>query len=315
MISRRLIRVKVFKVLFSRVSSGSDSINGAEKELIMSCEKTLDLYYFLLGLPAALKKISETKIEAGLKKFHPTSEELNPNRRFVDNPVIEKLENCEELRKFCENRGLLWNDYESVAKKIYSSMIKSDYYREYMSAPETSYDKDLKLILDIYEQELEDCEDLYTMLEDASLYWVDDIAYVINIIIKRLALMKEKSKVSFPKVFIKDEDREYAVRLLAKALLNYDEYVEMMARYVLNWEPERLAATDTNLIVLGIAEAIAFPNIPLKVTINEYVELSKFYSTQNSKVFVNGILDKVLIGLQREGVVQKSGRGLVGSID
>ncbi|MPN49758.1 hypothetical protein SDC9_197380 [bioreactor metagenome] len=153
------------------------------------------------------------------------------------------------------------------------------------------------------------------MLEDANLYWVDDLAYVINIILKRFSMMKEKSKVSFPKVFIKDEDREFAVRLLAKALLNYDEYVEMMAKSVLNWEPERLAATDTNLIVLGIAEAIAFPNIPLKVTINEYVELSKFYSTPNSKVFVNGILDKVLIGLQREGVVQKSGRGLVGSID
>jgi len=315
MISRRLIRVKVFKVLFSRVSSGSDSISGAESELLLSCDKALELYYFLLSLPIAVKKIAGTKIEAGLKKYHPSAEEANPNRRFVDNEVISRLENCEELTKFCESKGLLWIDYEAVVKKIYASMIKSDYYKEYMSAESTDYDNDLKFILTFFEEELEDCDDLYTLLEDMSLYWIDDMEYVINIILKRLAALKMNSKITFPKVFIKYEDKDYAVRLLSKALLNYDEYVEMMSKYVLNWEPERLAATDTILIVLGIAEAIAFPNIPLKVTINEFVELSKYYSTPNSKVFVNGILDKTLLGLQREGVIQKTGRGLVGSID
>jgi len=315
MISRRLIRVKVFKVLFSRVSSGSDSISGAEKELLLSCDKTLELYYFLLGLPVALKRLAEIKIESGLKKYQPTEEEVNPNRRFVGNAVIAKLENCEELTRFCESKGLLWSDHDSVVKKIHASLIQSDYYKEYMSAQESSFEQDIRFVMNIFEEELEDCDDLYTMLEDASLYWIDDIAYVINIILRRLPLLKENSKVTFPKVFIKYEDKDFAIRLLSKALLNYDEYVEMMAKYVLNWEPERLAATDTNLIVLGIAEAIAFPNIPLKVTINEYVELSKYYSTQNSKVFVNGILDKVLLGLQREGLIQKSGRGLVGSID
>lgn len=315
MINRRLIRVKVFKVLFSRMSSGSESMDGAEKELLMSCEKTLELYYFLLTLPTALKRLSEIKIESGLKKFHPTEEEANPNRRFIENAVIAKLENCRELTDFCEKRGLLWNDYDSVVKKIHSSLMEREYYCSYMNAAENTFEDDLKVVMNIFEQELEDCEDLSNSLEDASLYWVDDLAYVINIILKRLSHLKTNSKISFPKVFIKEDDREFAIRLLGKAMLNYDEYVELMSKYVLNWELDRIASTDMNLIVLGIAEAIAFPNIPLKVTINEYVELSKFYSTQNSKIFVNGILDKVLLGLQKEGIIQKSGRGLVGSID
>ena len=141
------------------------------------------------------------------------------------------------------------------------------------------------------------------------------LGYVINIILKKLSVQKINSRIGHPQVFIKDEDKEYALRLLTQAMINYDEYIELMSKYVLNWDPGRLAATDTSLIVLGITEAISFPNIPLKVTINEYVELAKYYSTPNSKVFVNGILDKILLGLQRDGKIEKSGRGLVGSIE
>ncbi|MDD3812938.1 MAG: transcription antitermination factor NusB, partial [Bacteroidales bacterium] len=141
------------------------------------------------------------------------------------------------------------------------------------------------------------------------------LAYTINVIIRNLYLLKEGGVISHPDVFIKDDDREYALRLLSKSLLNYDEYVETMSSYIINWEPERLAATDTSLIVMGIAEAVSFPNIPLKVTINEYVELAKFYSTPNSRLFVNGILDKLLLDMQRDGRIEKTGRGLVGSIE
>ncbi|OFY42975.1 MAG: hypothetical protein A2X18_00590 [Bacteroidetes bacterium GWF2_40_14] len=315
MISRRLIRVKVFKVLFSRINSGSDSISGAEKELLISCDKTLELYYFLLSLPIALKKVAEARIETGFKKFQPTAEESTPNRRFVDNQFIQKLESNEPLVKFCESNGQFWMENEAFVKKLFNVLVQREYYQEYMSANTSNFEDDLKLVVNIFETELDDNEEFYTILEDSNLYWIDDLAFVINIILKKLSVQRLSTRITHPQVFIKDEDKEYALRLLTQAMINYDEYIELMNKYVLNWDPDRLAATDTSLIVLGITEAICFPNIPLKVTINEYVELAKYYSTPNSKVFVNGILDKILLGLQRDGKIEKSGRGLVGSIE
>lgn len=313
MISRRLIRIKVFKVLFSRVNSGSDSFAGAEKELIMSCEKTLELYYFLLSLPGALKKVAEQKIDAGLKKFHPTPQEANPNMRFVNNRLIAKLEADTEITGFCSKRGLRWSDYDSFIKKLYVSIASKEYFNSYMNSDEDSFASDLRLVLTIFEEELEDSDELYTILEDSNLYWTDDLAFVINVITKRLSTLHENEDNEHPGIFLKDDDKDYALRLLNVSMIRYSEYTTLMSEYVLNWETDRLAATDIALIVMGIAEAVSFPNIPLKVTINEYVELSKFYSTPNSKVFVNGMLDKILLSLKEKGKIEKSGRGLVGS--
>lgn len=313
MISRRLIRIKVFKVLFGRVTSGSDSFLAAEKELLMSCDKTLELYYFLLSLPVAVKRVAEQKIESGLKKFQPSEEEANPNRKFINNRLIEMIESDPDISGFCSNRGVLWQDYDSVVKKLHASLCASDYYREYMSSSENSLHEDIKLVCSFFEQELEDSEELDSILEDISLYWTDDLAFVVNIITKRLYGIIKGENIPHPKPFLKDEDRDYAVRLLNVSMIRYSEYTNLMSEFVHNWETDRLASTDIALIVMGIAEAVSFPNIPLKVTINEYVELSKYYSTPNSKVFVNGMLDKILLSLKERGVIKKSGRGLVGS--
>jgi N utilization substance protein B len=313
MISRRLIRIKVFKVLFSRINSGSDSFLAAEKELILSCDKSLELYYFLLSLPAALKNVAEQKIDAGLKKFHPTPQEIDPNRKFVNNRLIALLEDDTDITGFCSKRGLSWREYDSFVKKIYSSVISKEYFSNYMESSESSFEEDMKLITSIFEEELEESDELYTLLEDANLYWTDDLAFIINVITKRLHSLKESSALEHPSVFLKSEDKDYAIRLLNVSMIRYAEYTGLMSKYVLNWETDRLAATDLALIVMGIAEAVTFPNIPIKVTINEYVELSKFYSTPNSKVFVNGMLDKILLALKNEGQIEKSGRGLVGS--
>lgn len=315
MISRRLLRVKVFKILFSRIGSGSDSLQAAEKELMLSCEKSLDLYYFLMALPISLRSVAQAKIEAGLSKFHPTPEEANPNRKFVNNKIIELLDENPYLLKGCESRALFWNDHISFVKKLYATILQREYFLEYMNSAESSIEEDAKVIIKIFEEEFEDNDDLYEILEDMNLYWADDLAYVINILIKRLEGLAKNQKINHPQVFLKDEDRVYANRLLTQSLVHYNEYIQLMSKFIHNWEPERLAAADAALIVLGISEAIAFPNIPLKVTINEFVEIAKYYSTPNSKIFVNGILDKVLTGLQAEGKIEKSGRGLVGSIE
>jgi N utilization substance protein B len=315
MINRRLLRIKVFKILFGRVYSGKDSYQAAEKELIISCEKTLDLLYLLLLLPYELKKIAVEKIETGKSKFHPTPEESNPNMKFVNNRFTEKLENCKALNDYCEKKGLSWSQNRTFIKNLLKILITRDYYIEYMNSGTDSWAEDRKLFSSFYREELEDNDDLYEILEDMNIYWADDIVYTADVILRMLPQIKADLPVKFPEAFIQEDDRFYALRLLTHSMLHFDEYVGVMSGYVLNWEPDRLASTDTCLIVMGISEAVAFPTIPLKVTINEFVEISKYYSTNNSKVFVNGILEKVLLGMQNEGKIEKEGRGLVGSID
>lgn len=315
MLSRRLIRIKVFKVLYSRMAAGSDSLIGAENELIASCEKTRDLYFFMLQLPIALKKVAQTRIETGLKKFQPTPQEANPNRKFVENKFIEILENDVKFLKLCESKGLLWRDYEGFVKKLYATIASTEYFKEYMESEERSINEDLSLFKNIFEQELEDNTDLEDILEEISIYWMDDLAYVLNVILKHLDTMAKKRKVVSPSVFLKEDDKTYAKKLLTQSLVKYDEYTELISEFVPNWDLERLVATDLALIVMGIVEAVTFDTIPLKVTINEFVDISKYYSTPNSRIFVNGLLDRILQKLSKEGQIVKTGRGLVGSLE
>lgn len=312
MLTRRLIRVKVFKELFGKVASGADSLVQAEKELIASCNKTVDLYCFLMGLPSALKGVAEQKIEAGLKKFHPTPQEADPNRKFVENGFIEILENDTVFGNLCSSRGLTWGEYDSFVKKLYASVAASDYFKEYMENPQRSLQEDIALVKAIYENELEDNELLEDILEETSVYWMDDLAYVVNVILKNIPTIAKKKVVDVPKTFLKEDDREYALKLLTKSIVNYDEYTELVSSMVSNWDLDRLVATDLALIVMGVTEAVTFESIPLKVTINEFVDISKYYSTPNSKVFVNGLLDRILQQMLKEGKIVKSGRGLVG---
>lgn len=309
MLNRRLIRIKAFKVLFSAVGSGA-SIKQANDELLISCDKTKDLYYFLLNISGSLINIAQEKIEAGLKKFHPTEKEANPNRKFVNNKFAELLDNDPEFGKYCQKRGLTWADYDVFVKKVYNSISSSDYYARYMGSSENSIEEDCKLFSTIFEEEFEGNEALEAILEDMSVYWVDDIAYVLNIIIANIQITERKHKIVHPKTFIKEEDKEYAEELLIESYERYDTYKQLIADNVSNWETDRLVATDIALMVMGITEAVCFQNIPIKVTINEYVEIAKYYSTPNSRIFVNGLLDKIIQKKIESKEIIKSGRGL-----
>jgi Transcription termination factor len=311
MLTRRLIRVKVFKELFGKVVAGSESLLQAEKELIMSCDKTVDLYCFLLELPISLKKVAQEKIDSGLKKFKPTQQEANPNMRFVENKFINILENDVRFLNLCKKKGLNWEEYDSFIKKLFLSISQKDYYKEYMQKSENSIKDDLKLFQNIYTEELEDNEKLEEILEDTSVFWMDDLGYVLNVIVKNMNNIVKNEFVEIPDTFLKDDDKDYALKLLTQSMVNYDEYAELVQQNVSNWDLDRLVATDLTLIVMGIAEAVYFESIPLKVTINEYVDISKYYSTPNSKTFVNGMLDKVLQKMLADGKIVKKGRGLI----
>lgn len=312
MLNRRLIRIKAFKVLYSSVCSSNASLRSVEEELFHACEDTRRLYYFMMHLPLALSRMAKERIELGLKKFHPTEEERNPNRKFADNALSALLESNDLFMTFCTNQGLLWDDnWATYAKKLFNRLLTRDYFRRYMAEPTTSLREDCQLFSRIYRQELEDDPDLEQMLEDASLYWADDLGYVLNVILRSLSIIKTKEKLELPPLFMKDDDREFAKELLAYSYTHYNEYLELVKENISNWDLDRLVVTDITLIVMGIAEAVRFETIPVKVTINEYVEVSKFYSTQNSKVFVNGLLDRLVRDMQQKGVVVKRGPGLI----
>lgn len=310
MLNRRLIRIKTFKILYSAVASGNDSLDAMEKELMLSCEKTRDLYFSLLGICGRMASIAEEKIAAARNKFRPTDEEKNPNMKFLENGFLKYLESSGELASMIEKRGVNWTDQDVFLRKTYASMTSSDYYAEYMSAGESSMEADCKFFRRFFEEEFEDNELLEDILEDISVYWVDDIDYVLNVILHDIDELAAGRAIKVPSVFIKDEDRTYAKRLLEASFLGYDRYRDIIAKNVEKWSSDRFVSTDVALIVMGLAEAETFDTIPVKVTINEYVEISKYYSTSNSRVFVNGLLDKLIQKGLREGVILKNGRGL-----
>lgn len=315
MLNRRLIRIKVFKSLFSAVSSGADSAINIEKSFLTSCDKTKDLYFFMMNVAVALKRAADAKIEAGLKKYHPTPEEKNPNMKFSENLFVERILNEEKFVSYVEREGLLWNNDELIlyVKRLYAKISEKDYFKSYMASPERSFKEDCNLFINIFTEEFEDDETLEQILEDMSLFWMDDLGFVLMTIVSNIEFLRDRDRFVIPKTFLKDDDREFAVELMNYSFMNYHKYYDKVAENLSNWDSDRLVNTDIALIVLGVAEAVRFSNIPVKVTINEYVEISKFYSTVNSKVFVNGLLDKLIQGMLASGEIVKSGRGLIES--
>jgi len=311
MLNRRLLRIKAFKVLFSHWQDGPADLDIAEKELLHSCEATLDLYYFLLNVCGSLRRVAYDKIEAARNKFHPTEAERNPNLKFVNNRFFSAIENNARFQKYCSKKGLLWGEYDIFVRKLLASVTASDYYMEYMESEEDSFQADCAFARRLFEEEFEDNPSLDAILEDISLYWIDDVNYVLNNILYSIDGMSAGKALILPDVFIKDEDRDYVLKLLEVSLIHYGEYFELVRDNLANWDSDRLVSTDATLIVMGIAEAAAFENIPAKVTINEYVEISKYYSTVNSRVFVNGLLDKIIQEKVASGEIVKTGRGLL----
>jgi len=205
----------------------------------------------------------------------------------------------------------LWSaDDGRLVRKILSSISEREYFKDYMASPEHSIAQDCELWADILASEIDENEEIEELLEEKSFHWMDDLTYVINVILKNIDTFKTRKRILFPDMFLKEDDRDFAMRLLSSSINHYSEYIDIVTSNVSNWDSDRIVATDTILISQGLAEAVTFPEIPVKVTINEYVEISKFYSTPNSRIFVNGLLDKLIQKFLAEGIIVKEGRGL-----
>ena len=319
MLNRRILRIKAFKVLYSSVLADTMTLAAAESQLDASCEATRDLYVYMLGIVSPLTQVARDRMESVKTKFNPTEEELNPNMKFVNNELAKILDADPDFQKLFAKKKFSWQQYDIFLNKVMTSVFSKEYFAEYMASPKTGLAEDCKLFTRIFEEEFVDSEELEQILEEKSLYWNDDLAYSLTWCCKTFKAFSKGERWQLPALYQSDmmpgegveSDKLFARRLLQASFAGYEKYSAMVADNVNGWEKERLFSTDVVLIVMGLAETVTFPTIPVKVSINEYVEISKFYGTPKSRSFVNGLLDRLVQTLADEGKINKTGKGLL----
>ena len=312
MISRRMLRIKVIKALYMHLKSESDSLMASEKTLLASIDKTYDLYFQMLSLVVELAHYAEQRQQAAMQKKLPTYEDLNPNRKFVENSVIRLIADSDSVNDYLAARKLNWSKYPELIKLLYNQLEETPYFKKYMSSQERSFREDLALITEFYTKELEECEMLEEALDEQSILWNDDLGFALVMVTRTLSNMRPSHKeVKVLPKFKSDEDLDYATSLFENAAVNFDEHLETIEQYTRNWDVERIAYMDNIIMVIALAELVSCPSIPVKVTLDEYIEIAKFYSTQSSSTFINGVLDKMVTSLTEAGKINKSGRGLI----
>jgi transcription antitermination protein NusB len=316
MLNRRYIRVKVFQALYSYFQSDKKELEKIEKDMFSSTEKIYDLYLYIIALLVEIRFLAEKNLESAKDKRLPTAEDLNPNRRFVENTILVALQHNKTFQKFCQNRKISWTLHEDLTKKLLKKIKESNDYEFYMNNPEHSFEQDKELVVKIISKIIESDESLEYHLEEKSIYWIEDFPMVLSNLIKSIKSIKQNQLSSDAEMLIslyKDEedDKEFAKKLYRKTITESQDLESKIKDALKNWELERVALLDMILMKMALAEMIHFSNIPVKVSLNEYIELSKYYSTPKSKVFINGILDKISAKLKDEGVIVKKGRGLM----
>ena len=317
MISRRQLRIKALQSLYAYYTTGREDMRRSEKELHFNIEKAYELYHYLFLLLIDVILYAESRIELARNKRIPTHEDLHPNTRFIDNRLADQLRNNDHLLRFVEQHKLNWVNHPELIKEVYTRLIESEEYEAYMNAEEHGYAEDKRLVTFIYSHIVFSSERLDSIMEEQSIYWNDDLEFITSMIVKTFKKFKEDDKPDKPlmELYKNKEDSDYVVKLYRQTILHREEYVEYVKQNTRNWDLERIAFMDILIMQIAIAELVAFPSIPTKVTLNEYLEISKFYSTSKSSIFINGVLDKVVMQLKEEKKIIKKGRGLIGEND
>ena len=314
MISRRLLRIKALMALYAFNRREDGNLTQAETELMFSIGKTYDLYHYLLLLVLEISDIAGEKIDQALQKRMPTPEDLNPKRRFIDNLLIAQLRKNKAFNEYISSKKLSWVNNSHIPRLLYNKMIAWDVYEEYMLSESHNYVSDKKFIVKLITVLFSESEDLQSNLEEQSIFWNDDMEYISAMVEKTLKKFKADSGENTPlmALFKNEEDEEFVKILFRKAILNQKKCSELIDKNTTNWEVERIALMDILVMQLAITEVSEFPEIPVKVTLNEYIEIAKYYCTSKSSTFVNGILDNIVKEMRDEGLFLKAGRGLVG---
>lgn len=300
MLGRRILRIKAFKTLYSYAENRGMTLKEAESQMARSQESTRDLYLFMLAVIGPLTAEASSRIEAARSKFNPTEEERNPNMKFVRNRIAPLFESDPDFKKILKKKKLSWEPYDALLRKLYEELRSKVWFIKYLNSGQESLEEDAGLWMKIFGTMFEDNEDLAEILEDLSIYWNDDLGYALTWCCKSMSSIAEGKRWELPPLYMSEindgnsSDSDFARRLLAQAFSAYGRYCEQIAPCTPRWEMGRICTTDLCLIVCGLAEAEAFPETAVNIIINEYVELSKSYSTPDSRSFVNGILDKLI---------------------
>ena len=306
MINRELIRIKTVQLTYAYYQNGSKNIDTAEKELIFSLSKAYDLYNYMLALIVAITRESRRHLEVAEARAQREGTSM-PSRKFADNRFALQLEQNKMLQEFMETQKKTWNDEPEFLKKIYTQITDSALYKEYMESEEDDYQADRELWRKLYKTLIAYNSDLDSLLEEQSLYWNDDKEVVDTFVLKTIKRFDEKksSTQELLPEYDSEEDQEYARKLFRSTIMNADEYQHYMSEASRNWDFSRLAYMDIVIMQIAIAEMLTFPSIPISVTINEYVELAKLYSTPKSGGYINGMLDAIAHHLVRAGKMLK----------
>ena len=306
MINRELIRIKVVQLTYAYYQNGNRNLDNAEKELLFSLSKAYDLYNLLLELIVAVAREERRRVEIGSQRALREGKEL-PSTKFVENKFSTQLEDNKMLKQFVEAQKLSWEDNIEFVRKLCNLIEDSSLYQEYMASTEDSYEADRELWRKLYKQLIQENADLDAVLEDRSLYWNDDKEVVDTFVLKTIKRFDPKngSRQELLPEYKDEEDKDFARKLFRATILNADTYQRYMSETSRNWDFSRLAYMDVVIMQIAIAEMVTFPNVPISVTINEYVELAKLYSTHKSGGYINGMLDSSARYLVKTGKVMK----------
>ena len=308
MINRVLIRLKIVQIVYAYYQNGGKNLDTAEKELFFSLSKAYDLYNYLLLLMVEVTKQANKRLNAAKNKLVPTKEELFPNTKFVENRFIAQLEVNKQLLEYSNNQKKTWENEADFVKTLCDKILESDIYKEYMASETSSYEEDRELWRKLYKNIIFNNIELDQVLEDQSLYWNDDKEIVDTFVLKTIKRFDEKNgaKQELLPEFKDEEDQDFARRLFRRTILNADYYRHLISENTKNWDLDRVAFMDVVIMQIALAEILSFPNIPVSVSLNEYVEIAKLYSTPKSGGFINGTLDGIVNSLKKENKLTKN---------
>ena len=307
MINRIIIRIKVLQIVYACYQKNSRDLVSAENELLFSMEKTYDLYHYLLLLIVLLTDAEQKRLDKNRNKLLATEEELNPNTRLADNRFAEQLRTNGKLTAFSMRKGTLWNDdNSSFVRNLLKKIIQSDYYKEYLKSG-NSYGVDREFWRKVFKHIILEEEELCEIMENKSIYWEDDLNVVGTFVLKTIKRFAHDAgtKQELLPMFKDEEDKEFAIKLLHYTLMEEKENNERINRRINNWDLDRIAQMDLYIMQIALSELMNFQGIPVSVTLNEYIDLSRYYSTPRSPNFINGILDSIVRELRSEGKLFK----------
>ena len=311
MLNRRLLRVKVFQALYGYFQSEDADIVKGEKALFLSIDRVYQLYLHFLMLPLEIAHIAQLQMEEAKGKVLPSKEDIEPNLKFIDGYVLKALEGNHLLKKKANDQQVSWVQHQELLQRIWRKVKTSDFYSQYINNEGADH---RKFIIQLYQRYILDNEDLYTQFQEQSIYWdFEDCDFAINMAIRYFDKIKsEELYKQLPAQYKDNEDDVLFVRdLYRKTIANNADNTRFIEEKTKNWEVERIALLDVILMKMAITEFLQFPSIPVKVTLNEYIELAKQFSSPKSKLFINGVLDKLLIEFKNNNQLKKSGRGLI----